>query len=156
MLDFTEDNRQSVKSHLVMFYNQMEYSKSENENTPVAVMADRYIDNEIAMQKGMNEYHDYLNELDRKNKRLLKAIKKVKGNTFYKYLLQIIEESEGISGLAEIVSKPVGEFQAEKYGRQIKGIWVSQWSVGTEGDSWDGIVYVEIKPNKYLKFNYSM
>jgi len=26
----------------------------------------------------------------------------------------------------------------------------------TEGDSWDGIVYVEIKPNKYLKFNYSM
>jgi len=104
----------------------------------------------------MNEYHDYLNELDRKNKRLLKAIKKVKGNTFYKYLLQIIEESEGISGLAEIVSKPVGEFQAEKYGRQIKGIWVSQWSVGTEGDSWDGIVYVEIKPNKYLKFNYSM
>jgi len=47
MLDFTEDNRQNVKSHLVMFYNQMEYSKSENENTPVAVMADRYIDSKL-------------------------------------------------------------------------------------------------------------
>ena len=108
------------------------------------------------MQKGMQEYYDYLNEENKKNHRLLNAIKKVKGKTFFKYLMEIIEESEGIKGLAQIVKEPTGKFQEEKYGRQINGIWVEQWSVGMEGDSWDGFVCVQLKENKYLKFGYSM
>ena len=70
--------------------------------------------------------------------------------------MEIIEESEGIKGLAEIVKEPIGAFQKEKYGRQINGIWVEQWTVGMEGDSYEGFVCVQIKPNKYLKFKYSM
>ena len=70
--------------------------------------------------------------------------------------MEIIEESEGIKGLAEIVDKPVGKFQEEKFGRQIKGIWVEQWSVGMEGDSYEGFVCVESGKDRYLKFGYSM
>ena len=108
------------------------------------------------MQKGMEDYFNYLGEVDRKNRRLLKAIKKVKGKTFYKYLMEILEESEGMSGLAEIVKEPTGEFKAEKYGRQINGIWLNQWTTGMEGDSYEGIVCVQLKADKYLKFSYSM
>ena len=59
-------------------------------------------------------------------------------------------------GWAEIIKEPIGKFQEEKYGRQINGIWVKQWSVGMEGDSWEGFICVQIKQNKYLKFGYSM
>lgn len=154
MIELTQENRESFKYHLTAFYHQR--LMEGNSELSIGQVADNYIDNEMSMQKGMQDYHDYLNEENRKNKRLLRAIKKVKGATFHKYLLEIIEESEGIKGLAEIVKTPSGTFQKEQYGRQISGIWVSQWSVGMEGDSWNGIVCVEIKPNKYFKFSYSM
>ena len=45
------------------------------------------------------------------------------------FLKELLGESEGIRGVAEIVKTPNGTFQEEKYGRQIKGVWVDQWSV---------------------------
>lgn len=156
MIDFKEENRDSLERGFIAFYNTVEYFRQDNNDMPIGTIAKKYVDNEIAMKKGMQEYYDYLKEENRKNQRLLNAIKKVKGKTFYKYLLDIIEESEGIKGLAQIVKEPIGTFQKENYGRQINGIWVDQWSVGMEGDSYEGFVCVQLKSNKFLKFGYSM
>ena len=85
-----------------------------------------------------------------------KIIKKEKGQAFYNYLRVIIEESDGIAGLAEIVSEPTGTFQKEDYGRTIKGIWVDQWNVGMESDSYAGTVCVQLSEKRFFKFSYSM
>ncbi|HUM52922.1 MAG TPA: hypothetical protein PK431_13955 [Chitinophagales bacterium] len=157
MIDFTEENKESLIWHFASCADRclIKYGK-EVSFCELKKIVDEYVGNEISMQKGMQEYYDYLKEENRKNHRLLNAIKKVKGKTFFKYLMGIIEDSEGIKGLAQIVKEPVGKFQEEKYGRQINGIWVEQWSVGMEGDSYEGFVCVKVKPNKYLKFGYSM
>ena len=154
MIDFSEENKQCIKRHLVQFFNCT--SHEHNKGVAIDEVADRYVDNEISMQKAMKEYYDYLKEESEKNHRLLLEIKKDKGSTFYKYLIEIINESEGIKGVAQIVDKPVGEFQKEKYGRQIKGIWVDQRSVGDSGDSWEGTVCVQPDKSRYLKLGYSM
>lgn len=149
-----EENRQEVIWLLDGFYNHIKYM--ENKNLPPMKIIEPFVDGQIKMYNAMSEYYDYLALENKKNQRLLKAIKKVKGNTFYKYLMEIIDESEGIQGLAEIVSKPTGKYQEEHYGRTIKGIWIEQWNVGMEPDSYNGTVCVQLKPNKFLKFNYSM
>jgi len=154
MINFTEETKNSIKSHLIMFWDTMNFE--ENKGKPVGQIADIYIKNEMDMQQGMKDYYNYLREEGEKNTAFLNDIKKEKGKTFYKYLMEIIEESEGIKGLAEIVDKPIGKFQKEKFGRQIKGIWVEQWSVGMEGDSYEGFVCVELSKDRYLKFGYSM
>lgn len=157
MVDFSEENKESLVWHFASYADKCFQNRgievAFNELKDVAI---GYIDNEISMQNAMQDYYKSINEVNQRNHRLLNAIKKVKGKTFFKYLMEIINESDGIRGLAEIVKVPVGKFQTEKYGRQIKGIWVEQWSVGMEGDSFEGNVCVEIKPNKYLKFSYSM
>lgn len=151
MIDFVEDKEQLINLMLRFHF----YCSQNTSDTPNKV-AEIVIQNEIDCQKGMMEYYEAMAEEARKNNRLLRAIKSVKGKTFYRYLLEIIEQSEGIRGLAVIVRQPVGEFQKERYGRQIKGIWVEQWSVGMEGDSWNGHVCVPLGNDKYFKFSYSM
>ncbi len=150
------ENKQSLTWFLQGFYNRLEWSLKENPNTSPGVVIEAYLKDEIDMEKAMKEYAAMEHECYLRNMRILRAIKTVKGKTFYKYLLEIIEESEGIRGMAEIMANPTGKFQEENYGKQIKGIWVEQWSVGLEGDSYEGIICVEIKPNKYFKFNFSM
>jgi DNA repair photolyase len=154
-MNFSE-NSDNIRMHLISFSDTIEYYRSLDPLTPIGVIADGYIKNQIDMENGMREYYEYLNEENRRNLRLLKAIKAVKGKTFYKHILEVIEQSEGLKGQAEIVKEPVGKFQKENYGREIKGIWIQQWGVGDSGDSWEGIVCVKIKENKYLKFAYSM
>lgn len=150
----TEENRQDIIYLLTGFYNHI--TDMEDKTYAPMKIIEPFVDDQINMYKAMSEYYDYLGLLHNKNERLLRAIKKVKGKTFYKYLIEIIEDSEGIKGLAEIVSKPTGKYQEEPYGRTIKGMWIEQWNVGMEGDSWEGTVCIQLKPNKYLKFNYSM
>lgn len=109
-------------------------------------------------------YHDcysglvkYDDECDRSNKRMLKILRKVKGRTFVKRLLELIESCDRLEGKIYLSRTPKGKKQSEtEYGHLIRTIWVDQRSVGTEGDSWEGTVSVQVKPNKYLCFNYSM
>jgi len=157
MVDFSEENKESLVSHFSMFANKLLMDMGKEVATVnLRKAADDYVSNEIAMQKAMKEYYEYLRKQGEENNLLLLEIKKEKGNTFFKYLKEIIEESEGIRGVAEIVKTPNGTFQEEKYGRQIKGVWVDQWSVGDTGDSWEGTVCVQLSENRYFKFNYSM
>jgi hypothetical protein len=109
-------------------------------------------------------YHDcysglYKHELEcnMANNRVLKALKKVKGRTFVKRFLEVVEASEGIKGVLFFSKEPIGKKQAEnEYGKLIRFIWVRQFSVGYSGDSYEGTVSVQIKENKFLCFNYSM
>jgi len=99
----------------------------------------------------MKKHHDNCNRI---NNRILRAIKNIKGEKFYKDLLRCMEENEVGDGF-NIVKKPRGEAQKEKYGR-IKEIWVSQQAVGDSGDSWEGTVSVKIKDDKWLEMPFSM
>jgi hypothetical protein len=60
-----------------------------------------------------------------------------------------------ITNKIEIVDAPKGKFQKrEKYG-VFKKVYVDQWSVGMEGDSFEGFVYTNYgKSNKWLKIPY--
>lgn len=103
---------------------------------------------------GLTKYGD---ECARSNKRLLKVLRKVKGRTFVKRFLEVVEASDGWNGKLYLSKTPRGRKHVEnEYGRLIKYIWVDQRSVGMEGDSFEGTVSVEVKPNKYLCFDYSM
>lgn len=152
------ENRDTLYWHLTGFYNCVEYARKENPDSPIGKIANDYLDNELAMENGMKEYVAFLNEISRRNHRLLNAIKTVNGKIFYKHLVEFIKEREPTEySQFEIVSKPVGKEQdCGEYGRRIKKEWVVQRAVGDSGDSWEGTICVQIKPNKYLKFNFSM
>lgn len=103
---------------------------------------------------GLTKYDD---ECARSNKRMIKILKRVKGRTFVKRFLEVVESCDGVRGKMYLSSVPKGKKQSEdEFGRLIKYIWVDQRSVGMEGDSFEGTVSVEVKPNKYLCFDYSM
>jgi hypothetical protein len=149
-------DRDQKYSEISQILDSWEWQSKHNPELTKNDFINSYLDNRQAEEDWWRALSEYENECDRKNKRLLRAIKSVKGRTFYNHIMDIIVESEGIDGLAEIVREPVGAFQEERYGRHIGGIWVLQWSVGLEGDSFEGYVCVEIKPGRYLKFPYKM
>lgn len=157
MIDFSEENKDSLVHYFASFADKalLKHSKEVPFNE-LKDLADGYISNEIAMQKGMQEYYAELDKQNKLNHELLKSIKKEKGQTFFKYLMEIIQDSEGMKGISQIVIDPVGEFQKQQYGRQINGIWIEQWAVGMEGDSWEGTVCVQLSEKRFFKFSYSM
>lgn len=154
---FWKEHGETIKSHLTSFCDQYKYQKEQTPSLNIHDFAESYINNEIAMEQGMQQYFDGLDEIHRRDVRLLKAIKKVKGKTFYRHLIALIKDANPTEwAQLEIVSEPGGEKQKETdFGRSIKYIWVDQWSVGMEGDSFEGYIWVQIKENKYLKFRYS-
>lgn len=111
-----------------------------------------------------SRYHDcysglvkYEDECARSNKRMLKVLRRVKGRVFVKRFLELVEACDRLNGKFYLSKVPRGKEHAEnEFGRMIKYIWVDQRSVGTEGDSFEGTVSVEVKPNKYICFDYSM
>lgn len=58
-----------------------------------------------------------------------------------------------INGKLEIVEKPTGTNQQEGHG-MFKSVFVDQWNVGMEGDSFEGYIYGKIGKNKWLKIPY--
>ena len=154
---FWKEHGETIKSHLKNFCDQYQYQKDQTPAINIHDFAEDYIKNEIAMEQGMQEYFDGIDEVDRRNSRLLKAIKAVKGKAFYRHLIALIKDANPTEwDQWEIVNEPGGVKQKEtEFGRGIKYIWVDQWSVGMEGDSFEGYIWVQIKENKYLKFRYS-
>jgi hypothetical protein len=154
---FWKEHGETIKSHLVHFYDQYQFQKDQTPNPNIHEYAESYIKNEIAMEEGMQSYFDGINEIHRRNSRILRAIKSIKGKAFYRHLVALIKDANPTEWHEwEIVSEPSGKKQNEsEFGRSIKFIWVDQWSVGTEGDSFEGYIEVQLKENKYLKFRYS-
>jgi hypothetical protein len=57
-----------------------------------------------------------------------------------------------INGKIELVNSPMGDKQSENYGI-FKNIHVDQWSVGMEGDSYEGFIYANVK-RQWIKIPY--
>lgn len=95
------------------------------------------------------------------NNRILKWCEAKHGKAFVNNLLRLYKDCEvgsqmGFLDLIEIVNCPIGSYQPERYGSKIRGYWVDQWSVGTEGDSFEGYIYVKIRSNRFLKVRFSI
>lgn len=150
------EDRQRRYWNLSAFYNHVKYMEEHHPAACINEIINKYLDNQDYEAKVWQEIADYDEEVWRHNQRLLRAIKGVKGKTFHKYLLEIIKSCDRLRDKMEIDSQPNGTWNDEKYGRTIKGIWVDQWSVGMEGDSFEGYLWVQLKENKYLKISYSM
>lgn len=101
---------------------------------------------------------EYEAEIEHSNQRLLNAIKKVKGELFYEWLLLLLEDFTLGECKFEIVKKPHGNRQVTGMERtsfgKIKEWWVSQWSVGDGGDTFAGIIYIQLAENKYIEMPY--
>jgi len=91
----------------------------------------------------------YESEVSEHNKTLIKSIGKY-ANRHFKNLLDYCD----VTGKIEVVDKPYGSNQNEKYGC-FKEVWVHQWSVGWEGDSFEGYIYAKFDSDKWIKVPYS-
>lgn len=157
MLEF-KGNEDSIKSHLRSFYDTVQYEQKNNPEVHICSIIDRYVKSQVECENGMADYFNFLKEVDRHNERLLRAIKSLRGKTFYKHLKSFILDSEPAEHHKwEIVKEPQGKERTEnEYGRSIRKYWSWQVSQGMEGDSWWGAIYIEIKNGKYLKYHFSM
>lgn len=153
------EHKESLRHHLIAFHNIREYRLKEKPDTPIGALADDYIKDQLDMEEGMRQYFEACDKITKYNQRILSAIKTVKGKTFHNHLVALIKDSEGGIDYCkwQIASTPVGTCRdVTDYGRGIKKEWVKQQAVGDSGDSWEGTICVQLKPNKYLKFNFSM
>jgi hypothetical protein len=127
---------------------------------------DGYTLNERQQQEMYNDVYkpivDWELEIQRSNKRLMKAIKSVRGRKFCsalsRWLHHLKEECYHRGQMkCEIVRQPTGEVQKSEpyYGRHITQEWCDQ-SCGYCGDDYYGFMYVQIDEKRYLKVNYSM
>lgn len=107
-------------------------------------------------EKVYSELAEQEKEIARSNNRLFKAIETVKGKAFLRNLKMVLFDCY-LSNYDKctIVNSTTGKWQEERYGREIRGYWVDQWSVGMEGDSFAGFIYVKLKENKFIKCPYS-
>lgn len=116
--------------------------------------------NKSDMDQAMKEWIEHNNLIRLKDERVLKAIKQVKGESFYKALGELIDDLESTFDYS-FVDKPKGNYQKEYWHKEIQGVWVDQWcNGGYVGDDFQGDVYVRVrrkdKKDRYLKIPYSM
>lgn len=64
-------------------------------------------------------------------------------------------EGCGCDGEMEVVSKPPTGCTQEEVTRTFTKVLIDQWSIGTEGDSFQGNIYAMFAKNKWLKIPYS-
>lgn len=88
-----------------------------------------------------------------KDKKILDNIKNKVHVDVFESIKYEIKESENASNF-KIVDSPIGEYQ--RTNEDNVKVWVDQYSVGDTGDSWAGIVSVELPNGKYLMWDYWM
>lgn len=74
------------------------------------------------------------------------------GNHAMKHFINMLEYCN-VTEKIELVDKPNGDKQNESYG-MFKNVHVDQWTVGTEGDSFAGYIYANVK-GQWIKVPYS-
>lgn len=60
-----------------------------------------------------------------------------------------------VTGKIEFVDKPNGSNQSDDDSGIFTNTHVDQWSVGIEGDSYEGFIYTQIPDKRWLKIPYS-
>lgn len=151
-------NEESMRHHLLGFLHMVEHYKEQEPDKSTYDIAVAYIKDQVDMENGMDQYYQYILSVERYNERILKAVNSTRGKTFLKHLVAYIKDAQPVNYAAwEIVREPEGDLQkVTEYGRAIRQEWVQSWAVGTEGDSFEGVICVPLKPGRYLKFHFSM
>ncbi|WP_276483579.1 hypothetical protein [Paraflavitalea pollutisoli] len=151
-------NEEAIGWLLRDFLNYLEFGPTSDPPHSQHDIIQTFIRNNVKNEEGMDDFHLDMQEVDRKNKRMLRAIKSVKGRSFYNHVREYLKNIEAVYWREyEIVREPQGDpQQVSEYGRAIKKEWIDQWSTGTEGDSFDGYACIELKPGRYLRIYYSM
>lgn len=98
--------------------------------------------------RAMEALEKYENEVSEHNNKMLSEI----GGTVFGDLEALLDGSV-VRGEMSWVKKPKGNNQDESWG-VFKEVYVEQWSVGMEGDSWEGHIYGKIGFEKWLKIPY--
>lgn len=101
------------------------------------------------------------NQIFRNNKAIMKEVyKQVSRSRYWGICTYIKDLKENCyyteTMMYEIVDKPGGVKQKESWSKDLQELYVDQWSVGCEGDSYEGYVYLPVTENKWLKINYAM
>jgi hypothetical protein len=105
--------------------------------------------NELMSEHAASE-KAFIDNQNRINVRLIKALLNVKGFAFTAALLKDFVESE-CSGNISFCNKPRGQAESDYWGAS-KGVYVEQHS--SMEDSYWGYIYFPIKEGKYLKCHF--
>lgn len=100
------------------------------------------------ISKAYDELIAWEKEVDNHNASLISRLGK-NARIHFKELMDYCN----ITGKIEVVNKPSGDNQKERYG-PFKKVYVQQWSVGMEGDSFAGDIYAKTDIG-WLKIPYS-
>lgn len=85
----------------------------------------------------------------------LDLVSKFKTKKYMAQLRELMDEA-GVHSAEFVRGTGKGKKQKSDY-PAIKWEWVDQYeNGGYSGDSYSGYIYIELKPNRYLKLNYSM
>lgn len=106
-----------------------------------------------AWQKAMEDLQAYDEECNKHNKEIMEQVTAKVGNKALEDFKGLLDFA-GVTGKIEIVSKPDGDNQDESCG-VFTEVWVDQWSVGMEGDSFEGFIYGKFSDTEWLKIPYS-
>lgn len=103
--------------------------------------------------KAMDALQAFEQEQLEHNAKIMEQIIDEVGNKAIDSYKQILDNAY-VRDKIEIVSKPDGYNQNEKCG-VFTEVWVDQWGVGMEGDSFDGFIFGKFAKQKWLKIPYS-
>lgn len=109
---------------------------------------------EYLMDMYYQEMHEHDMAVKWNNENLFKVIIKKRGRAFAKDLKDLNEHNDSNIGYY-IRKKPLGKLQKESDLRVIKEIYVEQWNVGIEGDSFAGNISVEVDKNQFIIMPFS-
>jgi len=114
------------------------------------------VDTWLATVEGYRQLAEAQREIDTENNALMDRIKEDFGAQYASHIRDCLTECEAPAGHSrlEIVEKPSGRAQAEDWG-SFKEVFVQQWSVGCEGDSFEGYICIPLPDGKFLKSFYS-
>lgn len=100
------------------------------------------------IEKAYADLAKYEKEICDHNDSLIKSF----GKTARKHFIDLLNFCN-VTKKIELVDKPNGDKQNESYG-MFKNIHVDQWSVGMEGDSYEGFIYANVK-GRWIKIPHS-
>ena len=106
-----------------------------------------------AWQKAMEDLQAYDEECNKHNKEIMEQVTAKVGNEALADFKKLLDFA-AVTTKLEIVSKPDGDNQHESCG-VFTEVWVDQWSVGMEGDSFEGFIYGKFANMEWLKIPYS-
>lgn len=91
---------------------------------------------------------NYENEIISHNSQLLANIGAPQNEIDY-----LINDAS-VSGKMQIFDEPTGDNQNEHYDF-FSNIFIDQWTLGIEGDSYGGFIYAEFQDKKWLRIPYN-